>query len=34
MEFISEPFKEYVQNPNNLKERYPEFYKLIKEAVE
>lgn len=33
-EFMSEPFREYMQNPGRLKEKYPEFYKLIREAVE
>ncbi len=33
-EFISEPFREYIQNPERLKKEFPEFYDLIKEAVE
>ena len=33
-EFISEPFREYIQNPDRLRERFPEFYGLIREAVE
>lgn len=33
-EFISEPFREYVKNPQRLKNDFPEFYQLIKEAVE
>lgn len=33
-EFISEPFKEYMQNPERLRREFPEFYKLIKEMVE
>ena len=33
-EFISEPFREYIENPNYLKEKYSEFYELIKEIAE
>lgn len=33
-EFISEPFREFIENPERLKNDFPEFYKLIKEAVE
>lgn len=33
-EFISEPFREYIQNPKALKAKYPEFYNFVKEAVE
>ena len=33
-EFISEPFKEYIQDPERLRKEFPEFYKLIKEMVE
>lgn len=33
-EFISEPFREYIQNPKRLKKEFPEFYELIKEMVE
>lgn len=33
-EFMSEPFREYIQNPDRLRERFPEFYELIREAVE
>lgn len=32
-EFISEPFKEYMQDPERLRREFPEFYKLIKEIV-
>lgn len=34
MEFISEPFRVYVTDPERLKSDYKEFYDLIKEAVE
>ena len=33
-EFISEPFREYISNPQKLRKEFPEMYKLIKEAVE
>lgn len=33
-EFISEPFREYIENPNYLKDKYSEFYELIKEILE
>ncbi len=33
-EFISEPFREYVQNPERLKTGFPDLYEMIKEAVE
>lgn len=33
-EFISEPFREYILNPERLKNDFPDFYELIKEAVE
>lgn len=33
-EFISEPFREYVENTERLKRDFPEFYELIREAVE
>lgn len=34
LEFISEPFREYIENQSRLKSQYPEFYDLIKEVVE
>lgn len=33
-EFVSEPFREYIQNPDRLKNEFPDFYELIREAVE
>lgn len=33
-EFISEPFREYIQNPERLKNEFSEFYELIREMVE
>ena len=33
-EFISEPFREYIQDPKRLKKEFPEFYELIREMVE
>lgn len=33
-EFISEPFREYIENPKRLENEYPQFYEMIKEAVE
>lgn len=33
-EFISEPFREYIENPSNLESHSPEIYQLIKEVVE
>lgn len=33
-EFISEPFREYILNLEQLKNDFPDFYKLVKEAVE
>lgn len=33
-EFASEPFREYIQNREVLEKKFPEFYELIKEAVE
>lgn len=33
-EFMSEPFREYIENPERMKKEFPEFYELIKEAVE
>lgn len=29
-EFISEPFREYVENTERLKRDFPEFYELIR----
>ena len=33
-EFMSEPFREYIENSERLKRKFPKFYELIKEAVE
>ena len=33
-EFISESFREYIENPNNLKKKSAELYNFIKGAVE
>ncbi len=33
-EFVSEPFREYMQDPKRLEKEFPEFYEMIKEAVE
>lgn len=33
-EFMAEPFREYIENPGRLEKNFPEFYDLIKEAVE
>ena len=33
-EFVSEVFREYIQNPDRLEKEFPKFYELIKEAVE
>lgn len=33
MEFISEPFREYIQNPEHMRKNFPEFYELFEEAV-
>ncbi len=33
-EIFSESFREYFENPNNLKEKLPKFYKIIKEILE
>lgn len=33
MEFISEPFRVYIENPEFLKVKHREFYDLIEEAV-
>ncbi|MBP3543439.1 MAG: hypothetical protein J6J86_04360, partial [Lachnospiraceae bacterium] len=29
MEFISEPFREYIQNPEHMRRNFPEFYELF-----
>ena len=34
LEFISEPYKEYMEDPKSFKTRYPAFYELLKEVVE
>ena len=33
-EFVSEPFREYIENPENLKKKSRELYDLVREAVE
>ncbi len=33
-EFISEPFREYIENPKHLEKAFPEFYEMIKRGVE
>ena len=33
IEFVSEMFREYWLDPNNLKMDYPEYYRLIEDAV-
>ena len=33
MEFVSEPFREYIANPEMVKSKCPELYDLIEEAV-
>lgn len=33
-EFMAEPFREFIENSERLKKEFPEFYKLIEEAVE
>lgn len=33
MEFVSEPFREYIANPDTVKNKCPELYNLIEEAV-
>lgn len=33
-EFMAEPFREYIQNQKRLKNDFPEFYAIIREAVE
>lgn len=32
-EFMSEPFREYIQNPRQMKEKFPQFYQMIEEAL-
>ena len=32
-EFVSEMFREYWLNPEGFKESYPEYYKLIEDAI-
>lgn len=34
LEFVSEIFREYIENPQRIEKEYPEFYKLIKEVAE
>ena len=33
-EFVSEPVREYMEAPDDLKRKSPEIYELIREAVE
>ena len=33
-EFVSEPFREYIENPDNLRKKSRELYDLIRETVE
>lgn len=33
-EFVAEPFREYIENPELLKEKHPVFYNLLREALE
>ena len=33
LEFVSEMFREYLENPMNLAENHPEYYALIEEAL-
>ena len=32
-EFMSEPFREYIENPGRMREKFPEFYRMIEEAL-
>lgn len=32
-EFMSEPFREYIENPKRMEIEFPEFYQMIKEAL-
>ena len=34
VEFISEAFREYIENPERLEKEFPKFYKMIMRAVE
>ena len=34
LEFISEPYREYMEAPESFKSKYPAFYELMKEALE
>ena len=34
LEFISEPYREYMENPKSFKARYPAFYELLKDVIE
>lgn len=34
LEFISEPYREYMENPKSFKEKYPDFYELLKGVFE
>ena len=33
MEFSSEGFREYIENPEKLKKRNPELYSMLEEAL-
>ena len=33
-EFVSEPFRVYMKDPEMMKAKYPEFYDLITEAIQ
>lgn len=33
-EFVSEAFREYIQNPRRMEKEFPEFYQLIREGLE
>ncbi len=32
-EFMSEPFREYIQNLRQMKEKFLQFYQMIEEAL-
>lgn len=34
LEFISEPYREYMEAPESFKSKYPAFYELMKETLE
>lgn len=34
LEFMSEPYREYMENPERLKKEYEHFYALIERVVE